>query len=132
MTGTGERAQLRPAQQRAVVALLQFRNVAEAATATGTPARTIYRWLREEGFRAALVVAEGAAIDAATRRLVTLSGKAIDVFDGLLDASSPPTVRLRAAAGVLEYLLRLRELRDLEARLTRLEEAYGLQDQSAT
>ena len=121
MAGTGE---LTPRQQRAVVALLQVRSVTEAAALTKVPSRTLYRWIaNDEPFRAALLQAEGAAIDEATRGLVGLTGKALEALDRALDTGQPPTVQLRAAQTVLENLLRLRELRNLEERLTRLEAA---------
>ena len=124
---TDTRAGLLPRQQRAVVALLQTRNIAEASAQTGIPTRTMYRWLREEPFRLAVLAAEGEAIDAATRRLVGLQTKALDVLDGLLDAANPPAIRLRAAQSVLDILLEYRELRNLEERLSRLEAALDAQ-----
>lgn len=126
MAGTGTKAALSPRQQRAVVALLQYRNVQEAASQTGIPARSVYRWLREERFRAAVLEAETEAIDAATRGLVALTDKALNALDRALDGGQSPTVQLRAAQTVLDNLLRLRELRDVEERLTRLEAAYGV------
>jgi hypothetical protein len=44
----------------------------------------------------------------------------------MADHSNHPSVRLRAAQSVLDYLLKLRELRNVENRLLRLEEhVYG-------
>lgn len=124
---TDKRTGLTPRQQRVIVALLQERNVQGAAEQTGTPVSTVYRWLRDdEPFRAALLTAEGAAIDAATRGLVAMTGKAVEALDRALDATQPPSVQLRAAQTVLDNLIRLRELRNVEERLTRLEAAYDI------
>jgi hypothetical protein len=41
------------------------------------------------------------------------------------DAKTSPAVRVRAAGAVLDYLLRLRELRNHEQRLSRLEQIYA-------
>src|SRR3712207_516344 len=105
-------------QQQAIAALLGSRNVEAAAKAAGIGERTLWRWMAEPEFAAALSAAEGAAIDAATRRLVHMQDGAIDTLQSVLDdPRATATVRLRAATAVLDYLLRLRELRNIEARL---------------
>jgi hypothetical protein len=115
-------------QKRAIAALLSHRDVAAAAQAVGVGTRTLHRWLAEDAdFQTALAQAEGAAIDGAVRRLVYLQEPAIMVITQLLaDPTVTPSVRLRAALGILDQLIRLRELRNLETRLSKLEEAtYG-------
>jgi len=110
---------------RAIAALLTARNVQEAAKLAGVSERTLSRWLAEPGFRAGLLTAEGDAIDAATRRLLTLQQAAIDTLEQVLgDVGAGPGVRLRAAQAVLEHMLRLREQRTTEERLTALEAAF--------
>jgi len=120
MTDNGK---LTPAQKRAISALLTSRDVRGAAEVAGVGERTLHRWLADDPlFRATLTAAEGEAIDATTRRLVGLQDGAIDTIKALLDdKTTPATVRLRAAAAVLDYLLKLRELRNVEARLAALE-----------
>ena len=112
-------------QQKAIAALLSSRNVPEAAKAAGVGERTLWRWMTEPEFAMALTHAEGVAIDTATRRLVSLQDSAIDVLQTVLnDAQATPYMRLRAAGMVLDALLKLRELRNFEARLAALEAAY--------
>ena len=110
-------------QQRAVQALLTAKSVSAAALAAHVGERTLFRWLTEPAFRAALTAAESNLIDAATRRLLQLQGAALDTLEALLGDGSDASagVRLRAAQVALEHLLRLRELRDIEQRLTALE-----------
>jgi len=115
---------LTSAQKRAIQALLTERNVREAAAAAKVAERTLHRWLTEPFFRQQLTAAEGAAIDAATRRLLALHEAAIDTFSDLLaDEDSTPTIKLRAAQSVLDNILKLRELRNVEVRLEALEAA---------
>jgi DNA-binding transcriptional LysR family regulator len=124
MAENGSPNELTTRQRRAVVALLQARNIGEAAKAAGIGQRTLYRWLADPLFRGELLTAEGDMIDQAARRLVGLQDGAIDVLQAeLADPTTSPAVRLRAAQAVLDYLLKLRELRDTEARLTALEKA---------
>jgi hypothetical protein len=111
-------------QQRAVAALLASKSVAEAASTAGVGERTLYRWLAEDqAFRAALSQAEGDLLDTATRRLLTLQGKAIDALEHLIERAETEGVRLRAAQVAIDTSLKLREMRDIEQRLTALEQA---------
>jgi len=111
-------------QQRAIAALLASKKVAEAASSAGIGERTLYRWLAEDqAFRAALSQAEGELLDIATRRLLSLQGKSIDALEHLIDGAESEGVRLRAAQVAIETSLKLRELRDIEQRLTALERA---------
>jgi hypothetical protein len=122
MASNGTPGKLLPRQRRAIVALLTSKDVKAAAELAKVGERTLYRWMQMPAFRLALLSAEGDAIDQATRQLITLQGPAIDVIAGILaDQDNHPAVRLRAAQSVLDYLLRLRELRDVESRLAALE-----------
>jgi len=124
MARNGRRDGLSPGQGRAISALLTCQSIEQAAKQAGIGARTLHRWLTDPDFQAALTEAEGAAIAEATRRLVGLSDAAITTVASLmLDKGNSPTVRLRAATSVLDYLLRLRELKNVEERLTALEAA---------
>ena len=119
-------------QHRALSALLTSKSVAEAAAATGLGERTIYRWLTDPAFRQALSAAEGDLIDAATRRLLTLQGTALDTLEAVLgDEDASAGVRIRAAQMVLDHLLKLRELRDIEQRLQALEAAQAEREAAA-
>ena len=111
-------------QRKAVAALLSSKNVAEAAAAAGLGERTLYRYMGDPAFRLALADAEGMAIDNATRRLLTMQDLAIDtIAEVLSDSAATAGVRIRAAGQVLDYLLKLRELRNIEQRLVLLEAA---------
>lgn len=117
-------------QQRAIAALLSERDVRAAARAANVGERTLWRWLGDETFRAELTRQEGAIIDQVTRGLLSMQGAAIAAFDKVLkDPKAGEANKLRAAEGVLDYLLKLRELNNLETRIRKLEEAQneGLQ-----
>ena len=113
---------LTPRQRRAIGCLLTARNTAEAARAAGLGRRTLCTWLEQPRFVAALTAAESAAIDAATRQLVGLADLAIETLRTVLEnPDATDGVRLRAAAHVLDHLLKLRELCTLERRIAALE-----------
>ena len=119
---------LTPGQKRAIEALLSTKSVVEAAKAAGLGERTLYRYLSDPFFRLQLSAAEGELIDTATRRLLALQGAALDTFEDILKSEeASDTIKIRAAQNVVDNLLKLRELRNLETRLTALEAAYQVQ-----
>lgn len=125
MAGNGNRSGITTRQRRAIAALLSTQTVERAAEQAKVGPRTLYRWMAEDApFRAALTVAEGDAIGAATRRLVALQDGAVTTIAMVMaDRTIAPATRLRAATAVLDYLLKLRELVDFETRLSALEAA---------
>jgi hypothetical protein len=119
---------LTPPQQRAISALLSTKSVAEAAKQANVPLRTLWRWLTEPAFKAALNSAEGELIAAATRLLLQYQDAALTVILSIMaDKQYPAGVRLRAALAIIDTMLKLRELNGIEARLSALEEAYAQQ-----
>lgn len=109
-------------QNKAIAALLSSKTVLGAAEMAGVSARTLTRWLADADFRAALLEAESEAIDAATRRLIGLQGVAIDcLHETLSDRKALPGIRMRAAQSILDFLMKLRDLRNIEKRLAALE-----------
>ena len=113
---------LSPRQHKALRALLSENTVAKAAVASGVGESTIYKWLTDPLFRAALAQAEGEAVAAAGRRLAALAESALDtVADVMADPTTPAPVRVRAAEVILSNLLKYREIVGFEGRLTDLE-----------
>ena len=117
-----ENATLTPRQLRAVNALLTHPTVTAAAVVLGVAPSTLYRWLSEPLFRAALAQAEGEAVAAAGRRLATLAENALDeLARAMSDPLTPAPTRVRAAESILMNLLKYREIVTFETRLTDLE-----------
>lgn len=115
-------------QAEAIQALMTSRDVRGASVACGVAYRTLNRWLTLPDFQAALKAAEGAAIETAIRRLSQLSGVAVDVLSDVMQADEPGNgarVKVRAAEATLARLLNLKELVDLETRISALEVAQG-------
>lgn len=118
-----ENGTLSAPQKRAIAALLTERTTRDAAQTAQVAERTLWRWLADPEFRAELTRREGALIDQATRSLLTMQGAALEAFDSVLNSDAAKDAdKLRAAEGVLTYLLKLRELNSLEERIARLEQ----------
>jgi hypothetical protein len=117
--------ELSSAQRKGIAALLSARNVEAAAKASGIGERTLWRWLAEEHFKAALANEEMNLIDFAVRQLLQLQQGAIGILAKVLaDPKTPASVKVRAALGMLDITVKLRELRNVEARLCALEALY--------
>jgi len=114
--------QLSAPRRRTIAALLEQRDVRAAARAAKIGEATLHRWLAEPAFRAELYVAEGALIDAAVRRLLQNQDAAMSTILVIMaDSTQPASVRLKAAVAVVDFMLKLRDLRNVEERLTALE-----------
>ena len=112
-------------QRKAVAALLKYKTVGEAAEAISVNPRTVHRWLDDPGFRLALSQAEGEALDRITQRLLALADKALLAIEDVLDCPDQPGASNKrlAALAILDQYLKLRELRNVENRLSNLEKA---------
>jgi hypothetical protein len=112
-------------QRKAITHLLASRSVEEASKAAGISERTLYRWMNERVFAAEVAAAETNAIDYAVRRLIALSDSAVETLQTVLrDDGASASTKVRAALGILDSLIKLRELRNIEARIVALEKAY--------
>lgn len=114
-----------PAQYRAIESLLTQGKMKKAAQDAGISLRTLYRWLKEPGFLAELRQAESEAIAGLSRSLAGLGESAAGALRDGLAPHQKINTRLRAAGMVIDAMLRLRELVDIETRLTALEEGLG-------
>lgn len=105
------------------MALLSQRSVEEAARAVNRPARTLYRWLNEPGFKAAYLEARRAAFSQSVARLQQMSAAAVSTLGKIMvDPNAPAASRVRAAHSVLDHAAKAIELEDMQARLAALEE----------
>jgi len=118
-------------QEQAIIALLSNRSVEEAARACSTAVRTLFRWLKDRDFDLAYRAAKRAAYGQAIARLHHLSSAAVTTLGRvMLDADTPPAVKVRAADSVLSHAAKAIEIEDIEARLTELEKAADLNKSS--
>ena len=115
-------------QKRAIAALLTGANCTEAAQTAKVHENTVYQWMHDPAFLAALHQAEADALQAVSRELVALAGKAAQTLDGVLDdPQARDSSKVRAADVVLGRILQMKELVDLEQRINALEAAQNEQ-----
>ena len=117
-------AKVTPRQNKAIEALTQTGQVTQAAEAAGVSRKTVYQWLHQEQFSRALDKATTEALAELSRQLVALGSLAVDTLRGAMsDAEATQSARVRAADILINRLLQLRQLVDLEERVSRLEAA---------
>jgi hypothetical protein len=116
--GHGDKSRLR---EKAIAALLSAPTLAQAAKKAGLSKATLYRWMQEPDFKAALRAARRGVVDATIGRLQAVTTEAVTALHKALTCTTP-TVRVSAARAILEFSFRSVELMDLEERLSALEQ----------
>jgi hypothetical protein len=124
---------LTPRQRKALEVLLVTGDVTQAAGAARVSRQTVHNWLKQAEFISALEEGERVALADISRALVRLGEQAIQTLETAMTAPEiHPSTKVRAADIVLARLLQLRELVQLEERITRLEEALHGNHRKAT
>jgi hypothetical protein len=118
----GHGARFEQKMEQAIAALLTHINVEAAARTVGISGTTLLRWMKEPEFDAAYREARHAVLSQAIGRLQDAAGPAVTtVLKIMVDPTTPPGIRLRAAEIVLEQAAKAGEMEDLENRLAKLE-----------
>jgi hypothetical protein len=124
MSGRGHGDKLSGRQEQAIAALLSERTVEDAAAKVPVGYRTLKGWLALPAFQDAYRRARADVLERTVGRLLSITGKAVDTLEALLDGAHAGT-RARAAVAILDHATRGVELLDLDARLRALEERQG-------
>ena len=120
---TGHGAKLGRKQEEAIAALLTQRNTEDAARTVGVTPKTLLRWMKLPEFKAAYREARWAAFGQSIARLQqATSAAASTLLKVMVDPSTPPSTRIRAAESVLTHAAKSIEVEDIEARVTALEQ----------
>jgi len=121
---TGHGAKFGRKKEEAIVALLVHRTIEEAARSIGIDPKTLFRWMKEPEFDAAYRAAKRAAFAQSIGRLHHLSSAAVSTLGKImLDSTTPPATRVRAADSILDHTAKAIEIEDIEARVVELERA---------
>jgi hypothetical protein len=112
-------------QQKAIAALLSERTIGAAAKKAGIAERTIYTWLIDKDFRAALRSAEKDLLETVTRRLSAGQTLALDTLETLMQKAKHESTRQAAAVSWLNLSLKFIDVMNIDERLTALEAAIN-------
>jgi hypothetical protein len=113
---------LTPRQRRGIAAILSCPTAKAAAEKARVNPKTFTRWLEQPEFVAELKAAQVDIIDRAAGRLVHGLDIALNTLLYLMVKGQSESVRKSAASEWLSACLKLRELIDIERRLSDLEE----------
>lgn len=109
-------------QKCAIRALLSGASYVDAAKAAGVHENTIGQWMQDDRFLSALHQAESAATMAVSRSLVSIADEAGRVLKNVLtNPQARDSSKVRAADIVLGRLIQIKEMAELEERISRLE-----------
>ena len=129
---TGHGAKFGRKKEEAIAALLNQRNVEDAAKAVGITASTLIRWMQIPEFAAAYREARRAAFGQSIARLQQASTAAVStLLKIMVDPNAPASVRVRAADSVLDHSRQAIEIEDVEGRVAALERAAEQQQSAA-
>ena len=115
-------AELKPSQQRAILALLQEPSIAKAARTAGVGNRTLHNWLDDPKFVAAFRRAKRHVFEQAiglTHRYTALAVNTLAKV--MVDPSAPYAPRVTAASAILRFSRDTIELEDIQERVEILE-----------
>lgn len=92
--------------------------------------RTIYRRIKEADFKARLQELRADMVRRAAGLLTAAANEAVRTLLALQKEATPPAVRLGAARAILEMGMKLREVVELETRMSELEALVKRQGQA--
>lgn len=108
--------------EKAILALLTYPTIEQAAKEAGIGARTLHRWLRDEKFQEKYRLARWRSVSQAIGRLQWLATEAVESLGEVFkDPKTPASSRVAAAKVVIEMSLRAAEIEEIRARINILE-----------
>ena len=114
--------QRRKAEDALLLTLACGATVDAAARQCNLHPRTIYRRLEDPAFRRKLAAMRADIVQRTSGALTAASTEAVRTLLDLQKPPQPPSTRLGAAKAVLEIGLKLREMAEVEERLTAIEQ----------
>lgn len=108
-------------QRKALEAFAVSGRVPVAASAAGVTTKTIYQWMSQPEFSAALDSLEDTSIRFLSNRLTAMAEDAVRAIEDGLKEDQPMRDRMQAAGLYFGQLLRLREMITQDQRIAELE-----------
>jgi len=112
-------------QLKVISAIIGARSYEEAIPVSGVCRQTFYKYLRMDHVKTELDRQLHELTDGAFTRIKTASGEAVEALRALLSSESE-SIRLRAAQAIVDYVIKARELNEIETRLDEIEAHLAL------
>lgn len=107
-------------KQKAIEALGNGLSVTDASEKAGVTRKTVYRWLKDDYFKGAVLERQSEVLERVSRRLSSLSLQSLETLSELM-TSENENIRLKASSSVLSRFTEILELLRLEKRVEVLE-----------
>jgi hypothetical protein len=116
-----------------ILALACGTSVEQAAAKASLSVRSVYRRLKEPGFKQRIRAVKAETMERAGSLLTAASLQAVKTLLSLQEGSVSPAIRLAAARAILDLSIRYREMIELQERVAALEAeiANNIQPSSA-
>lgn len=111
-------------QRQALASLIAGETIEQAASAAGVQESTVYKWKSENfnGFLTALNEANERILSDVVMSLTVASREAVGVLrEVMLSDDTQPQTRVSAARALLVSIIKVKELYDIEQRISELE-----------
>ena len=122
---TDDTAHLTDRQLAVLPYLIASPSLSEAARLADVGRTTLYRWMHDDEFRTTLEGLRSQAAELARTELQGLMLRAVLVLSEAMEGPDP-VVALRAARATLSIALKALDLKELQQRLDRLDDAFAL------
>lgn len=116
-----EKAKLTPNQLRAISYILESSSIEEAARKAKVSRGTLYNWMKEELFHEKLMEERTAIFNESLGLIKQATREAVNVLVDLLKCKNETTRRL-AAREILGFSIRITEIKDIEERVSKVEQ----------
>jgi len=117
-----------PRQHKAIESLILLGDVTSTAREVHVSRKTIYAWLKQPAFKAALAEAQQEALQSVCRQLLGLRRRAVKALGDALAREESTSNRLRAVEVWLSKLPAWLQAADLQARVAELERRVEAQN----
>jgi phage terminase small subunit len=117
-------SELTARQRRTIPFIVTSPTIVEGVSKAGITTKTFYQWLEQPHFKAELDRQRDEAAKNALDTLTQALTKAVENLVGLIDNADDRLKRL-ACKDVIEYVLKHREIEELEKRIEAIEQRLG-------
>jgi len=111
-------------QLEAIPHIVHSSSVAEACRNAGITRTTFYKWMKEGAFKKEIARHRERLVNDGLEILKSQFGKAVDALVALLKTDNEG-LRRQTAVNLIDYVLKLREITDIEGRLYAIEKALS-------
>lgn len=121
LNGTEQNLTLSRKQLKAIPLIISAKTITEGVKQAGISKTLFYEWMKNDVFRNEFISRQNDIIETALKELKGLSSEAVERLGSLLRETQNENIRLKAIALILDNTMKMKEIEDIEERLTEIE-----------